>query len=71
MKATEFIAELQKLIEEHGDLEVDTFDTSFGRRPCRVPRVRNRLILKGRQRTPALWNELASEDCKGEAVFVI
>ncbi len=51
MKITEFIEELTQILEQHGDLEVET--SECGRRvPIRAPKLAYRAKLKGEEWLP-------------------
>lgn len=67
MKISEYIAELEKVMEEVGDVEVQK-DEGFGRRDARKPSVAYALILKGREHKLRFWNKYEGEDRKGGVV---
>jgi hypothetical protein len=75
MKASEYKEKIQKLIDEHGDLEVEKHwhATQFeGRVMARSPIVLYRKILKGRQSKDTFWCfGVDDDDTKGQAVIVL
>lgn len=77
MKASEYIAAMQKLIDEHGDLDVEHESPFMGRISANPPVLGWRLILKGRESKPRLWSpycEMSRDDAevrKGEKVIAV
>ena len=71
MKASEYVKEFTKIIEEHGDLDVEKYGQYFERVPAMYPMIKYRKILKGRQSKPQFWYPLHGEDRKGEKVIMI
>lgn len=67
MKISEYIAKLESIKAEHGDLEVET-NMGMSRWPVWVPVVAHKLILGKRERTPRFWMEWDGEERKGEKV---
>lgn len=71
MKITELIEELTQILEQHGDLEVETSES--GRRvPIRAPKLAYRAKLKGKEWLPRFFCVYAhgkdEEERKGEPV---
>lgn len=62
MKVSEYIAALEALKAEHGDLEVTTY--MGGVYPAGIPVTAYRLL-----RTEKYWHELHNESRKGEKVI--
>lgn len=70
MKTSTYIAELQALIEEHGDLELDTTNFHGDRIEAQMPTIGYRKILAGRERKPMFWTSYCDKpEQKGEMVF--
>lgn len=70
MKISEYVAELEKIREEHGDLEVEKEIDRYERITARSPTVAYRMILRGRERIPRFW--LYEEgDRRGEKVVKV
>jgi hypothetical protein len=69
MKISEYVAELEKIREEHGDLEVEKTapGVAMGRVAAEGPCVRHRLILPRGERKPRFWF-YQEDDRKGEKV---
>ena len=58
MKASEFIAQIESFIAEHGDLEVETDGPHGWRNTHPGPRLAYRKVLQGRERNPAFaWRD--------------
>jgi hypothetical protein len=53
MKASEFIAQIEAFIAEHGDLEVETYGAQGTRETHLGPQLAYRKLLRGRERNPA------------------
>jgi hypothetical protein len=53
MKASEFIAQMETFIAEHGDLEVETYCAHGGRKTHKGPKLAYRKVLNGRERNPS------------------
>ena len=68
MKISDYIAELQTIMAEHGDLEVETLNYSGYRVSASEPDIAFRKILVGRQSKPDFWWRGEGEDRKGEKV---
>lgn len=68
MKASEYIYALQRLVEEHGDLEVES-DRVWGRAAAPRPERSWRRVLKGRESKPSFAYESETDDRKGEPVI--
>ena len=56
MNISEFVAELEAIKAEHGDLDVETYDAIGYRKEAWKPEIAYRLILKGREHSPRFWN---------------
>jgi hypothetical protein len=69
MKISEYIAELQKLQDEHGDLEVNGY--SDRRIVVKNPKIRFVKILSKRESCHDFWESWDNEDKKGEKVVEI
>ena len=71
MKASEYINAMQALIDEHGDLEVETFRVDGDRVEASAPKIAFRKILSKRERKPEFWNDYLrdSGEKKGEKVI--
>lgn len=69
MKALTYIRLLEKLIEEYGDLDVQTYSGNFDRIDCPPPIVTYCKILKKRQSKTGFWDSFDGECQKGEKVF--
>lgn len=69
MTISDYIAELEKIREEHGDLDVEktAVGTAMERVEATGPCVRHRLILRRGERKPRFWF-YQEEDRKGEKV---
>lgn len=67
MKISEYIAELERIKGEVGDVEVET-DGYDGVRPASAPRISFKKILTGRESKQRFWNTWESEERKGELV---
>jgi hypothetical protein len=67
MKISEYIAELEKIKAEVGDVEVQT-ETCWGRGEANAPSIQYALILKGRQHKPRFWSKYEGDNCKGGVV---
>ena len=52
MLVSEYIEQLKKFAEEHGDLEVETYGFNDERITARTPRLAYKKILKGRESKP-------------------
>jgi len=65
MIVSELISELQRFIDQHGDLEVDTLRFDGHRKAHVGPRVDFRKVLSGRESRPDF---ASSRDKKGEKV---
>jgi exosome complex RNA-binding protein Csl4 len=68
MKASEYIKEIQNLIDIHGDLEITTQRIDCSVIIARSPVVRHRLILKGRE-SKCRYFGYEDESRKGEKVI--
>jgi len=71
MKVSEYISVLEKLKDEHGDLDVETYSVDGNRRTANEPRISFRLILKGREYKQRFFNSWEGLDRKGDAVIEI
>ena len=72
MNLDKFILELQKLRDQHGgDIEVTTFWIDGRVMSAPIPKIRNMLILKGRETKPGYYRESNGEDRKGEQVIEV
>ncbi len=49
MNLTEYIAALQKLLAQHGDLPVETQGPMGHREPARPPQLAHRQVMMGRE----------------------
>lgn len=67
MKISEYIQHLERILSEHGDLEVETSDF-FGRVSAPIPSAQHRMILMGRETKPRFACSLDPEYRKGERV---
>ena len=69
MKISEYIAELEKIKAEVGDVEVQT-EGYGGRIEAYAPSIQYALILSGRQHKPRFWSKHAEcgDKCKGGVV---
>jgi hypothetical protein len=56
MKISEYVAALNALAAEHGDLDVETFDVSCNRVPAAPPRIEYRRILDSRKTKQKFWD---------------
>jgi hypothetical protein len=57
VKITEYIAALETIKAEHGDLEVQTLVLGFGRAAASSPRVAYKQVLRGRESKPCFAYE--------------
>ena len=56
MKITELILELTQILQQHGDLDVETTDSSQRRVLISPPRLAYRAKLKGREWMPRFFD---------------
>jgi hypothetical protein len=72
MKITELILELTQILQQHGDLDVETTDSSQRREPIRPPRLAYRAKLKGKEWMPRFFDPYRygkdAEERKGDPV---
>lgn len=72
MKITELILELTQILQQHGDLDVETTDSSQRRVPISPPRLDYRAKLKGREWMPRFFDlyryGIDAEERKGDPV---
>lgn len=68
MKISEYIASLETIKAEHGDLEIDCYNPYRGRMEARDPVIQYRRILKPRERRDEFWNTWDGGDRKGDKV---
>lgn len=68
MRISEYIAALEAIKAEHGDLEVETTGFDLQRIAARKPEIEFRKILSGRNRSPRFWNTWNGDAAKGEMV---
>lgn len=61
MKLSDYIELLEAILEEHGDLEVQT-DSFSSRREALEPKIAYTLILRGRELVPRFWQKYADEE---------
>ena len=66
MKLSAYIRKLEALLNEHGDLEVDTYGVGGDRQDAPVPEIAYRRILSNKERTPRFWWGIEAK--KGEKV---
>lgn len=71
MKISEYIAKLEAIKAEHGDLPVDTLGGDGRHEITYGPAVGFRKILKGRESRPGFWSDYMPIDQKGEKVVCI
>ena len=72
MKISELIKDLEKFKEDHGDLEVNRYNSSNDRVSCGIVQERYIKILSKRESKPSFWNEfIDSDDKKGQKVVII
>lgn len=71
MKASEYIKLIQALVEENGDLEVETVFSDMQRMEAPPPEIAYKKNLIGRERKPVFWQEWEEEAKKGEPVIRI
>lgn len=67
MLVSEFINEMKRFLEEHGDIPVDTYGFD-GRYEHRGPRLSHRKILNGRERRNEFYNPYDRQERRGERV---
>lgn len=71
MKISEYIFELERLQQEHGDLEIETLAFDFRRIKASAPVVGYKLILQGRESKPRFFYDGINEKLRGEKVIHI
>ena len=71
MRVSDLIDDLQDLKEEHGNLEVETYNFCMDRVPVLYPYIRYKMILTGRLRKPSFWIEGIDEKLKGDKVIFL
>lgn len=76
MKLSTYIDLLQKLLAEHGDLDVMGYNHGSGvlgaNREASVPEIKHLAILKGREKTPRFYNKYRdTPDQQGQAVVKV
>jgi hypothetical protein len=49
MRISELIEKLEAIMDEHGDLDVETYGYDGSRMPLNEPKIDHRAILKGRE----------------------
>lgn len=70
MKASEYIKQIQKLIEEHGDLKVyNSLGTLNLAGATTKPKIKH--LEKGPSRIKEQWRRSAGKDAKGEKIILI
>jgi hypothetical protein len=69
MLASEYIAILQALVAEHGDLEVNTLRHNGERTKPPKPALAYCGILRGRERNARFWQTWDDEELRGEKVI--
>jgi hypothetical protein len=68
MKISEYIAALETIKAEHGDLEVQTH-SGYGRSEARDPKLAYEMVLKGRESSPRFCGEYERDESRrGEKV---
>ena len=68
----DYIAELQSIAAQHGNIPVEKWLPAKGRHGAPAPRIAyRRNYPRGQQRTPAFWNEHDTEAQRGEMVVRI
>jgi hypothetical protein len=68
MKISEYIAELQAIAAEHGDLDVEVNDWRNARVLADSPGIAYRKILQGRETKPGFWHSGIPTARKGAKV---
>jgi hypothetical protein len=69
MKISEYIDFLEKIKEEHGDLECQTYDHYAGRIEADAPEMCYALLLTGRRKKNSFFHRLIDEEeCRGGKV---
>ena len=68
MKITDYIAALQAIHDEHGDLDVENLTVRLDRVTSSAPEIDFRKILKGRESKPCFFYSCDDADRKGEKV---
>jgi hypothetical protein len=70
MKISEYILQMQSIMQEHGDLEVETIGAWFHRVSAEAPSVCYRKVLSGRESKPVFWDKYQknADEVKGEKV---
>jgi hypothetical protein len=71
MTITEYIAKLEAIRAEHGELLVDTFRGSGIRTEAPDPRVAYRKILSPRESRPSFWDQTDGLTKKGSKVVQV
>ena len=68
MKISEYIKELEVIMEKEGDLEVQNDTLGWGRGAAPCPEIGYELILRGRESRPRFWYKCDGDERKGSAV---
>ena len=68
MTITQYIAHLQYIREEHGELEVEKYGVCNERQSAPPPLIGYRKILSKRESKPCFWYSGLTEEQKGEKV---
>lgn len=72
MKITELILELTQILQQHGDLDVETVDGRHHRVPVSAPKLAYRAKLKGKEWAPRFHSYYVygadAEERKGDPV---
>lgn len=68
MKISEYIAALESIRSQHGDIEVQKSGTLGDRETAPEPKLAHALTLKGRETKPRFWCGGKDESRKGEPV---
>jgi hypothetical protein len=71
MRLSQYIRQLQTLLETQGDLEVDSVSSAGERREAWAPWIAYRKILTGRESKPRFWYKGLDESLCGEKVVRI
>jgi len=71
MKLSEYIAKLEVLKGEHGDLDVETDGPFTGRIQAYEPKLAYRAILRGRCAKDRFWRRYWEGNDKGEKVIEV
>ena len=59
MRISEYIAALETIKAEHGDLEIDTDSYNGARISARPPEIAYRQVLKPRESKPVFWRDFS------------